>query len=287
VEKGLAASRKRAADLVQSGQVFIGGRCAKKPGQRCKPGCKISVDGEGDFKWVGRGALKMLGALDSFPTVEPTGKVCADFGSSTGGFTEVLLSRGAERIYAVDVGIDQLAERLQRDSRVVSMEGTNVRHLERLPELVDLLVGDLSFISLCKVLPAVCRVLREGGDAILLVKPQFEVGPAGVGSAGLVRSSHLRDEAISNVTADAVEFGFEVLNGADCVISGARAKNEEHFLHLRKRSKTCRSCSVSPYKFAAAAAGVGIPHGPQGLVLGMAFSTIGCARKRQRRRLAS
>lgn len=186
-----------------------------------------------DHVWVGRGALKLLGVLDPLG-VEPAGAVCADLGASTGGFTEVLLHKGAERVYAIDVGHNQLAWRLRTDPRVVVMEGVNARHLDALPEPIDLVVGDLSFISLSLVLPTVARLLRPGGRAVVLVKPQFEAGRDAVASGGVVRDEGARADAIARVANEARAAGFEVLGGLDSPVAGAKSGNVEHFLSLRR-----------------------------------------------------
>jgi len=158
--------------------------------------------------------------------------VCADLGASTGGFTQVLLERGATKVYAIDVGKGQLAWSLRTDPRVVVMDGVNVRYLDALPEPIDLVVGDLSFISLGLVLPVVARLLRPGGEALVLVKPQFEVGPEHVGKGGLVRDPTARAAAIARVASIAVGLGLAVAGGADSPVAGARAGNVEHFLRL-------------------------------------------------------
>lgn len=235
VRQGLAASRQRARELIEEGQVLVDGLVVDKPAARVKSDRPIRLASP-DFPWVGRGALKLLSALDAFPSVDPTGRVCADLGASTGGFTEVLLSRGAVRVYAIDVGTNQIAWKLRQDARVVVMEGTNARHLEGLPEPVSLVVGDLSFISLALVLPAVSRLLVPGGEAVLLVKPQFEVGRGDVASGGLVRDPVARARAIAAVARTAGDLGFEVRGGADCAVPGAKAGNVEHFLHLVRGS---------------------------------------------------
>lgn len=188
---------------------------------------------EDDHPWVGRGALKLLGALAALG-VSPDGLACADLGASTGGFTEVLLRQGARIVYAVDVGHNQLAWKLRTDPRVVVMEGVNARHLETLPEPIDLLVGDLSFISLTLILPAVRRLVRPGGVAVILVKPQFEAGRDAIAKGGRVRSETDREAAIERVRAAAVESGMVVLGGVDSDVAGARAGNVEHFLHLAR-----------------------------------------------------
>jgi 23S rRNA (cytidine1920-2'-O)/16S rRNA (cytidine1409-2'-O)-methyltransferase len=232
VAQGHAASRQRARELIERGEVKVDGLVATKPATQVRVEQAIVV-GAQDFPWVGRGALKLLGVLGPLG-VDPAGRVCADLGASTGGFTEVLLHLGAPKVYAIDVGHGQLAWKLRTDPRVVNLEGTNVRHLEGLPEPVDLIVGDLSFISLRLILPAVHRLLAPRGEAVVLVKPQFEAGRGAVGNDGKVRSEAVRAAAIDGVAVDAAAEGFEVLAGIDSPLPGARAGNVEHFLHLRR-----------------------------------------------------
>ncbi len=186
-----------------------------------------------DFPWVGRGALKLLGCLDPLG-VDPDQVVCADLGSSTGGFTEVLLSRGAARVYAIDVGRGLMHWRLRTDERVVLMEGVNARYIESLPDPIDLLVGDLSFISLSLMVPVIMRLVRPGGEAVVLVKPQFEAGRSEVGAGGKVRSPRARTAAIERVARSATDGGLVLVAGLDSTVAGARAGNVEHFLHLRR-----------------------------------------------------
>jgi 23S rRNA (cytidine1920-2'-O)/16S rRNA (cytidine1409-2'-O)-methyltransferase len=231
VARGLAASRERAKELIESGVVLVDGIPSAKAGARVRPEQDVRL-ASADHPWVGRGALKLLGVLGPLG-VDPAGRVCADLGASTGGFTEVLLEAGATRVYAIDVGRNQLAWKLQTDARVVVMDATNARHLEALPEPVSLIVGDLSFISLALILPAVGRLLAPGGDAVVLVKPQFEAGRGGVGKGGKVRDG-ARDAAIEAVRATAAQLGFTVLGGMDSPVAGARAGNVEYFLHLRR-----------------------------------------------------
>lgn len=232
VKRGLAASRQRARELIESGGVLVGGIPATKVSARVRPDVPVELARQ-DFPWVGRGALKLLSVIDAFE-VDATGLVCADLGSSTGGFTQVLLERGATRVYAIDVGKGQLDWGLRTDARVVVMEGVNARHLESLPEPIDLIVGDLSFISLALILPTVERLLRPGGEAVLLVKPQFEAGRKAVSKGGKVTDPEARALAIERVTDDARDLGFDVLGGMDCGVAGARAGNVEHFLHIRR-----------------------------------------------------
>jgi len=180
-----------------------------------------------------RGALKLEKALETFP-VDPAGKLCADLGASTGGFTDLLLQRGARKVYAVDVGYGQLHPKLRADPRVVVRERENARLLTAasLGERVELVVGDLSFISLRLVLPAVRSILQPGGDVILLVKPQFEVGKGEVGKGGVVREDAKRRSALEGVKAAAVELGFAVVGEVESPIEGP-AGNREWLLALR------------------------------------------------------
>lgn len=211
--------------------MLVDGVAATKASTQVRPDQAIRLARE-DHPWVGRGALKLLSALDTLQ-VDPGGRIAADLGASTGGFTEVLLARGAVRVYAVDVGKGQLAWKLRTHPQVVNMEGVNARHLESLPEPVSLIVGDLSFISLSLILPTVRRLLSGDGEAVLLVKPQFEAGRAAIASGGRVRNEQQRLDAIERVRRMAVAEGFELIAGVDCTVPGAKAGNVEHFLHLR------------------------------------------------------
>lgn len=231
VDRRLAPSRQRARELIEAGRVTVGGLVAKKASTMVARDRPVEVT-SGEHVWVGRGAFKLLGALEQLP-MEVEGHIAADLGASTGGFTEVLLERGAARVYAIDVGRGQLHNRLATDPRVVVMDGVNVRHLEALPEPVGRIVGDLSFISLTLILPSVHRLLAPGGQALLLVKPQFEAGRSGVGSGGRVKES-ARPAAIAAVRSAAEGLGFLVLGSEDCVLPGARSGNVEHFLWLQR-----------------------------------------------------
>lgn len=234
VERGLAESRAKAQALVLAGAVVAGDARVDKPGALVDPELPIRLkEGAAPQRYVSRGALKLERGLEVFP-VDPRGKVCADLGASTGGFTDLLLQRGAAKVYAVDVGYGQLHARLRGDPRVVVRERENARHLDAaaLGERVDLVVGDLSFISLRLVLPAVRSILRPAGEAILLVKPQFEVGKGEVGKGGVVRDDAKRREALDGVAAAARELGFEVLGHAESPIEGP-AGNREWLLGLR------------------------------------------------------
>jgi 23S rRNA (cytidine1920-2'-O)/16S rRNA (cytidine1409-2'-O)-methyltransferase len=233
-ERGLAASRTQAQALVMAGAVVVGEARVDKPGQLVDPDLPLRVkEDAAPQRYVSRGALKLERALEAFP-VDPRGKVCADLGASTGGFTDLLLQRGAAKVFAVDVGYGQLHPRLRADPRVVVRERENARFLDAggLGEQVDLVTGDLSFISLRLVLPAVKAILRPGGDALLLVKPQFEVGKGEVGKGGVVRDETKRREALETVKVAARALGFEVLGEAESPIEGP-AGNREWLLGLR------------------------------------------------------
>lgn len=231
-DRGLAPSRERARALILAGKVFSGDRRVEKAGDRLASDAALEVRGE-DHPFVSRGGIKLAGALDAF-RLDPAGLVAADFGASTGGFTDCLLSRGAARVYAIDVGYGQLHPRLRGDPRVIVMERTNARHLERedLPEPVGLVVIDASFIGLDKLLPAARAVLEPGGAICALVKPQFEVGRERVGRGGVVRDPEARAEAIDAVVAHAATLGLRERARADCVIKGPKGNHEAFVLLL-------------------------------------------------------
>jgi 23S rRNA (cytidine1920-2'-O)/16S rRNA (cytidine1409-2'-O)-methyltransferase len=227
---GLAESREKAQALVMAGRVRVDGQPARKPGASVKDGASVSVEaGPGH---VGRGALKLAGALDAF-AVDPAGKLAVDVGASTGGFSDVLLERGAARVYAIDVGRGQLHERLRQDPRVVVRDRTNARRLspEVVPEPCALAVIDVSFISVRLILPALLRVLAPGAEVVVLVKPQFEVGRGQVGKGGVVRDPALHLAALVEVARSAQAAGYAVRAACASPIAGAEG-NREFFLHL-------------------------------------------------------
>jgi 23S rRNA (cytidine1920-2'-O)/16S rRNA (cytidine1409-2'-O)-methyltransferase len=229
VRRGLAPSRERAQALILAGRVRVASVERPKAGAQVTEETEIEVDGE--EAWVSRGALKLLGALDAFK-VSCEGRVCVDIGSSTGGFTEVLLARGASRVYAFDSGVGQLHERLRQDPRVILSERTNARHLlpDALPEKPTLATMDVSFISILKILPALAGLLAEGADVVSLVKPQFEAGRAEVGSGGIVRDEAVHVRVMLSVVRGAEELGFDVSSVCRSGIDGAGG-NREFFLH--------------------------------------------------------
>jgi len=231
VERGLAPSRERARSLILAGRVFSAEVRIDKAGTQLKEEAPLEVRGE-TLPYVSRGGLKLEAGLNAFD-VEARGLIVADFGASTGGFTDCVLSRGAEKVYAIDVGYGQLHDKLRKDPRVTVMERTNARHLtaDDLPERVDLVVIDASFIGLDKLLPAAKGLLKERGEIVALVKPQFEVGKGKVGKGGVVRDPELREAAIARVEQNAASLGFEVRGRIDCPIHGPKG-NVEALIHL-------------------------------------------------------
>jgi 23S rRNA (cytidine1920-2'-O)/16S rRNA (cytidine1409-2'-O)-methyltransferase len=231
VRDGLAESRQKAQALIMSGGVRVDGETAAKPGTPVRERARVDVVAR--TPRVGRGALKLEGALAAFG-VDPADRVAVDVGASTGGFTEVLLERGARRVYAVDAGRSQLHERLRQDPRVVSRERTNARTLgpHVVPESCSLGVIDVSFISVLKILPALRNVLAGDADVLVLVKPQFEVGRRQVGRGGIVRDARLHADAVRGVAAGAREQGYAVRGACPSPITGSEG-NREFFLHLR------------------------------------------------------
>jgi 23S rRNA (cytidine1920-2'-O)/16S rRNA (cytidine1409-2'-O)-methyltransferase len=236
VRRGLARSRQQAADLVAGGQVLVGGVVARKVATQVDAAASLSVrDADLGEPYASRGATKLLGALQSFDSLLVEGRRCLDAGASTGGFTDVLLRKGTDCVVAVDVGYGQLVWRLQQDPRVLVRDRTNVRDLtpEMTEGLVDLVVADLSFISLRLALPAFARVTTEAADLVLMVKPQFEVGRAALPAGGVVRDPALRRDAVLGVAREAAALGFGVCGVAASPLPGP-AGNVEYFLWLRR-----------------------------------------------------
>ena len=226
-ERGLVESRARAQALILAGKVRVGDRIESKAGAQVDPDATIEII-EPDHPWVSRGALKLAAALDEFE-ISPRGEDCLDIGASTGGFTDLLLDRGADRVIAVDVGRGQLDWRLRNDSRVVVMEGVNARHLdsEALPFPVTLATVDVSFISLRLVVPAVMPHLVAGGRLICLVKPQFEAGRDQVGKGGIVRDEAVRRQVIDSTVEALCELGLEHIGTVPSPIKGQKGNLEE------------------------------------------------------------
>ncbi|MBM3745389.1 MAG: TlyA family RNA methyltransferase [Acidobacteria bacterium] len=230
VERGLADTRTKAQALILAGQVLVDGRRADKAGQAVPAASQVRVLER--MPYVSRGGFKLAAALDGFG-IRVEGRVCADVGASTGGFTDCLLQRGARRVYAVDVGAGQLDWRLRNDPRVVVKEGLNARHLrlEDLGEGVDLGVCDVSFISATLILPALVEVLKPDGEMVILVKPQFEAGRGQVGKGGIVRAPAVRQAACARVEEAARRLGFET-SLMESPLPGAEG-NVEFLLYAR------------------------------------------------------
>lgn len=229
---GFTESRERAKTTIMSGLVFVNGQRADKPGMSVSPDVDIEVRGNA-LPFVSRGGFKLDKALKVFP-IDPTGLHCIDCGASTGGFTDVLLQHGAEKVYAVDVGYGQLAWKLRNDERVVNLERTNLRYIteEQIPELLDLAVMDVSFISIKLVLPAVKQLLKPGADYVCLVKPQFEAGKEEVGKKGVVRDKSVHERVVRDILEFAPEIGFSVMGLDYSPIKGPEG-NIEYICHLK------------------------------------------------------
>lgn len=232
VSLGYAKSRERAKTLIKEGGVFVNGKKATKASLKCVKGSEIKVTTK-DIPWVSRGGLKMEKALDTWP-IDVADKVCLDIGASTGGFTEVLLQKGAKKVYALDVGRDQLDEKLRFDTRVVVIEEKNIRDTtgEIFAESIDIITVDVSFISLSHVLPKVSEFLKEGGEAVVLVKPQFEVGKDRI-KKGVVKDPVLHEEVIGDVKSNAVKEGLVPMDVIDSPIKGVGG-NKEFLIYLKR-----------------------------------------------------
>ena len=209
VERGLAQSREKARALILAGQVMVNGQKADKAGASIDAGARIEVLAQP--RYVGRGGLKLEAALDHFG-ISPAGKICLDIGSSTGGFTDCLLQRGAARVYAIDVGAGQLDWKLRNDPRVIVQEKVNARYLTRdhVPESIALAVCDVSFISITMILPALVGLLASDAQMVILVKPQFELDREQVGKGGIIRDPRLHQQACQRVEKAVQALGFQI-----------------------------------------------------------------------------
>ena len=229
---GLTESRERAKTTIMSGHVFVNGQRADKPGMSVAPDAKVEIHGDA-LPFVSRGGYKLDKALKVFP-VDPAGKTCVDCGASTGGFTDVLLQHGAAKVYSVDVGYGQLAWKLRNDDRVINLERTNLRYVtdEQIPELMDIAVMDVSFISIKLVLPAVQRLLKDDADVICLIKPQFEAGREKVGKKGVVRDIKVHEEVVHGILDFAPTIGLSVQGLDFSPIKGPEG-NIEYICYMR------------------------------------------------------
>ena len=229
VERGLADSRTKAQAMVMAGVVLVDEQRVEKPSHQFDTNSSIRIKGGDDptSRYVGRGGLKLEAALSEFQ-IDVTGLDCLDVGASTGGFTDCLLQHGAQKVFAVDVGHNQIDWRLRNDPRVEVREGVNARYLqpEDFPQRFDLAVMDVSFISATKVLPAIVPLLVDGGSIITLIKPQFEVGRGEVGSGGVVRDAAKRARAVAEVNESARALGLQVVKVIESPIQGAEGNVE-------------------------------------------------------------
>lgn len=233
VRRHLARSREQAQEFIDQGLVEVNGMIATKSASQVDESAAIRVLVDSDDDYVSRGAHKLIGALDAFG-IDPTGKVVLDAGASTGGFSDVLLRRGARHIYCVDVGYGQLAWKIAGDERTTVIDRTNIRNLTEadLGTKVDLIVADLSFISLGTVLPALVGVLKPDGQALLMVKPQFEVGKESLGPGGVVTDNFQRIEAVNKIANKAFELGLGTTGVIASPLPGPSG-NVEYFLWLK------------------------------------------------------
>ena len=233
VERGLAASRQRAQAMLMAGDVLVDGQRAGKAGALVAADVAITVASD-SLRYSSRGGLKLEGALEDFG-ISPAGKVCLDAGSSTGGFTDCLLQHGARKVFAVDVNTAQLDWKLTKDARVVPVQ-CNARYLtpEKIPELVDFVTVDVSFISVTKIIEPLVRVARAGADFLILIKPQFELERRDIGKGGIVRDAALHERAIERVRKFAAEHGLEIAGVFPSQVVGAEG-NQEFFLHARRK----------------------------------------------------
>jgi len=231
VAEGLVASRAKAQALIMAGEVTVDGRIVTRPGTLIEEGAAIVISEPPPF--VSRGGIKLDHALDEF-RLDVRGKVAADIGASTGGFTDCLLKRGASRVYAIDVGYGQLDYRLRQDPRVVVMERVNARYPISLPEKVDFATIDLSFISVTKVIPSVAQILKEDGYLVVLVKPQFESRKGEVGKGGIIKDSQLHAIILGRFIVWVVDNGFRLKGLIVSPILGTEG-NKEFFVLLRTK----------------------------------------------------
>ncbi|MGN0606160.1 MAG: TlyA family RNA methyltransferase [Oscillospiraceae bacterium] len=233
VSRGIFSSRERAKEKIKAGEVFVNGKVCAKPSYDVSEQDKIEFTGE-NLKYAGRGGLKLEKALNEFG-IKLDGCICLDIGASTGGFTDCMLQNGAEKVYAVEIGHGQLAEKLISDSRVISMEKTDIRTLseERLERLPDFISTDVSFISLKLILPHIYRFMSENGSAVVLIKPQFEAGRSNIGKNGIVKSEKVHMQVLDDILNFCMEAGFSIRQICPSPIKGGSG-NTEYLLYIDK-----------------------------------------------------
>ncbi len=242
VERGIASGRDRAKEMILAGQISVNGKAVTKPAFKTEETDVIEFTGE-KLPFVSRGGLKLKGASDAFG-IDLTGLVCIDIGASTGGFTDCMLSLGAKKVYAVDVGTGQLHQKLLNDSRVINMEKTNIRYVENFPEKADFIGTDVSFISLSHVFPSAYRILKPEGTGVFLIKPQFEAGKGNIGKGGIVKDKAVHDKVIKNVVSEAEKNGFLCLGLEQSPIKGSDG-NTEYLLYVKMRGDGCEKIPYS------------------------------------------
>lgn len=244
-EKGFSDSREKAKALIMAGVVYVNNQKADKPGMSVKDTDSIEVR-ENPLKYVSRGGLKLEKAMSSFP-IELGGKVCADIGASTGGFTDCMLQNGAALVYAIDVGYGQLAWKLRNDERVINLERTNFRYVtkEQIPKELQFASVDVSFISLSIIIPALYPLMCEKGQAVCLIKPQFEAGKDKVGKKGVVRDPDVHKEVIFKILDVMINNGFSVLGLEFSPIKGPEG-NIEYLIFIEKSGQPAISDTVDP-----------------------------------------
>lgn len=254
VKKGLAPSREKAKTMIMEGNVFVGHNREDKPGSTFPEDCEIEIHGN-TLKYVSRGGLKLEKAMSHF-AISLEGKVCMDIGASTGGFTDCMLQNGAVKVYAVDVGYGQFAWKLRQDPRVVCMEKTNIRYVtpEDIDDVLDFASVDVSFISLTKVLGPARELLRDGGQMVCLIKPQFEAGREKVGKKGVVKDKSVHEEVITTVITYALENGFSVHDLEYSPIKGPEG-NIEYLVFLEKTGQPVQAEGVDIHAVVEAAHG--------------------------------
>lgn len=242
-ENGLAESREKAKALIMAGQVYVDNQKADKPGDTFSEDAHVEIRGKG-LQYVSRGGLKLEKAMKEF-SLTLTDKICMDVGASTGGFTDCMLQNGARKVYSVDVGYGQLAWSLRTDARVVNLERTNARYLtrEQIPEEIDFFSVDVSFISLSLILPAVRPLLAEHGQAVCLIKPQFEAGREKVGKKGVVRDQSVHREVIEKIRNFSLENGFSVLGLTYSPVKGPEG-NIEYLIYLERSDAPIEASGV-------------------------------------------
>lgn len=242
-EHGLCSSREKAKAEIMAGVVYVDNQKADKPGMQIKEGMQVEVRGD-TLKYVSRGGLKLEKAMSSF-SISLDDCVCADVGASTGGFSDCMLQNGAKKVYAIDVGYGQLAWKLRNDERVVNLERTNFRYVteEQIPDLLDFASVDVSFISLTLILPVLHKLMKQNGQAVCLIKPQFEAGKEKVGKNGVVREAQTHLEVVEKIVSFSLENGFSVLNISFSPIKGPKG-NIEYLIHLRKDDENIYICDL-------------------------------------------